>query len=62
MRCYSRILSIIPVYTWSRNITGLLLLLTLPILTGAHIMSLSDRRYNAVFPNPIFGGDHVLYR
>jgi hypothetical protein len=35
-------LSIMPVYTWSINITGFLLLLTLPILTGALIMSLAD--------------------
>ena len=62
MRCYSMILSIMPVYTWSQNITGLLLLLTLPILTGALIMSLADLHYNTVFFNPIFGGDPVLYQ
>ena len=55
MRCYSFILSIMPVYTWSRNITGLIALLALPILTGSLIMSLSDLHYNTVFFNPIFG-------
>jgi len=55
-------LSIMPVYTWSINITGFLLLLTLPILTGALIMSLADLHYNTVFFNPIFGGDPVLYQ
>jgi len=62
MRCYSMTLSIMPVYTWSINITGFLLLLTLPILTGALIMSLADLHYNTVFFNPIFGGDPVLYQ
>ena len=53
VRCYSTILTITPVYTWSRNITGFLLLFTLPILTGDLIMSLEDLRCNAVFFNPI---------
>eukprot|EP00397_Hematodinium_sp_SG-2012_P053775 GEMP01064425.1.p1 GENE.GEMP01064425.1~~GEMP01064425.1.p1 ORF type:complete len:308 (+),score=-93.10 GEMP01064425.1:305-1228(+) len=62
MRCYSMTLSIMPVYAWSINIAGFLLLLTLPILTGALIMSLADLHYNTVFFNPIFGGDPVLYQ
>ena len=62
MRCYSMTLSIMPVYTWSIYITGFLLLLTLPILTGALIMSLADLHYNTVFFDPIFGGDPVLYQ
>merc|ERR1719158_989547 len=56
------ILSIMPVYAWSQNITGFLLLLTLPILTGALIMLLADLHYNTVFFDPIFGGDPVLYQ
>merc|ERR1711955_186483 len=51
-----------PVYTWSIYITGFLLLLTLPILTGALIMLLADLHLNAVFIDPIFGGDPVLYQ
>ena len=62
MRCYSMTLSIMPVYTWSIYITGFLLLLTLPILTGALIMLLADLHYNTVFFDPIFGGDPVLYQ
>ena len=57
MRCSSMTLSIMPVYTWSIHITGFLLLLTLPILTGALIMLLADLHYNTVFFDPIFGGD-----
>ena len=60
MRCYSMTLSIMPVYTWSIYITGFLLLLTLPILTGALIILLADLHYNTVFFDPIFGGDPVL--
>ena len=48
MRCYSMTLSIMPVYTWSIYITGFLLLLTLPILTGALIILLADLHYNTV--------------
>ena len=62
MRCYSMTLSIMPVYTWSIYITGFLLLLTLPILTGALIILLADLHYNTVFFDPIFGGDPVLYQ
>ena len=50
------------VYTWSIYITGFLLLLTLPILTGALIILLADLHYNTVFFDPIFGGDPVLYQ
>ena len=62
MRCYSMTLSIMPVYTWSIYITGFLLLLTLPILTGALIMLLADLHVNTVFFDPIFRGDPVLYQ
>merc|ERR1712002_686552 len=55
-------LSIMPVYTWGLAAAGFLFLLTLPILTGALIMSLADLHYNTVFFNPIFGGDPVLYQ
>merc|ERR1712112_418014 len=52
MRCYSMILSIMPVYTWSQNITGFLLLLTLPILTGALII-FCDHVYTGIIDNII---------
>merc|ERR1719184_424889 len=51
-----------PIYTWAIYITGFMLLLILPILTGALIMLLADLHYNTVFFDPIFGGDPVLYQ
>ena len=52
MRCYGMTLSNMPVYAWSIGITGSLLLLVLPIFTGALIMLIADLHYNTVFFNP----------
>merc|ERR1712243_501652 len=42
--------------------TAAMLLLTLPVLTGALVMVLSDLQSNTLFFDPIFGGDPVLYQ
>jgi cytochrome c oxidase subunit 1 len=55
-------LSNMPVYAWSVGITASMLLLVLPILTGAVIMLLADLHYNTVFFDPLFGGDPVFYQ
>jgi cytochrome c oxidase subunit 1 len=55
-------LSNMPVYAWSIGITGSLLLLVLPIFTGALIMLIADLHYNTVFFDPLFGGDPVFYQ
>jgi len=39
-----------------------MLLLTLPILSGALLMVLADLHSNTVFFDPSFGGDPVLYQ
>merc|ERR1712154_533535 len=42
--------------------TAAMLLLTLPILSGALLMVLADLHSNTLFFDPIFGGDPVLYQ
>merc|ERR1711980_76149 len=43
-------------------ITGGMLLLTLPILSGAFLMVLADLHSNTLFFDPIFGGDPIFYQ
>ena len=62
MRCYGMTLSNMSVYVWSIIITASMLLLVLPILTGALIMLIADLHYNTVFFDPLFGGDPVFYQ
>merc|ERR1711903_288774 len=42
--------------------TAAMLLLTLPVLSGALLMILADLHSNTLFFDPIFGGDPVLYQ
>ena len=60
MRVYSMSLKLMPLFNWSILITSNLLLMCLPILTGALIMVLSDLNLNTLFYDPVFGGDPVL--
>jgi cytochrome c oxidase subunit 1 len=43
-------------------ITGGMLLLTLPVLSGALLVVLADLHSNTLFFDPVFGGDPVLYQ
>ena len=60
--CCIIILNIISLFLWSLLITGAMLLLTLPILSGALIIILADLHSNTLFFDPIFGGDPIFYQ
>ena len=51
-----------PLFPWALLITGGMLLLTLPILSGALLLVLADLHSNTLFFDPIFGGDPIFYQ
>merc|ERR1712203_1177435 len=62
LRSYCLILKIMPMGPWALLITAAMLLLTLPVLSGALVMVMADLHSNTLFFDPVFGGDPVLYR
>ena len=62
MRSYYLTLKTIPLFSWALLITAGMLLLTLPILTGALVMVLADLHSNTLMFDPIFGGDPIFYQ
>merc|ERR1711970_963041 len=61
LRSYCLTSKTMPLLPWALLITAAMLLLTLPILSGALLMVLADLHSNSLFFDPVFGGDPVLY-
>merc|ERR1712117_982993 len=62
LRSYCLTLKTMPLFLWALLITAAMLLLTLPVLSGALLMVLADLHSNTLSFDPIFGGDPVLYQ
>merc|ERR1711998_303089 len=62
LRSHGLTLKTLPLFPWALFITAAMLLLTLPVLTGALLMVLADLHSNSLFFDPVFGGDPVLYQ
>nr|WPW46593.1 cytochrome c oxidase subunit 1 [Coccidia sp. AB-2023a] len=48
--------------TWGIVFTAIMLVLTLPVLTGGLVMLITDLHLNTQFYDPVFSGDPVLYQ
>merc|ERR1711885_22905 len=62
LRSYCLTLKTMPLFPWALLITAGMLLLVLPILSGAFLMVLADLHSNTLFFDPVFGGDPVLFQ
>merc|ERR1711988_1404841 len=62
LRSYSLTCNTMPLIPWAIFLTAVMLVFTLPVLTGGLLMVVADLHSNTVFFDPIFGGDPILYQ
>merc|ERR1712006_52344 len=62
LRSYYLTLKTQPLFPWALLMTAAMLLLVLPVLSGALLMVLAYLHSNTLFFDPVFGGDPVLYQ
>ena len=62
MRCPGMTMSRLPLFVWMMLVVSFLMLLALPVLTGAQVMLLFDRFLGAHFFDTQAGGDAVLWQ
>merc|ERR1712061_717435 len=62
LRSYCLTLKTMALFPWALLITAAMLLVTLPVLSGALVMVMADLHSNTLFFDPVFGGDPVLYQ
>ncbi|MCS5635476.1 MAG: cytochrome c oxidase subunit I [Myxococcota bacterium] len=62
MRCPGMTMNRLPLLVWMMLVVSLLMLLALPVLTGAQVMLLFDRFLGAHFFDTQAGGDAVLWQ
>merc|ERR1712159_622989 len=62
LRSCSLTCNTMPLFPWAIFLTAVMLIFTLPILSGGLLMVLADLHSNTLFFDPVFGGDPIFYQ